>query len=113
MNCTRFSEEAPKIENIPQLSSKDIFLLESSGFAVHKEKPSLPTAKIQHNGLRCRKCFELLVHDDEFLYYRFLLISSRYAGGRLLVNPQILLKREWKGLHYSGDVVLFQTILYS
>lgn len=30
-------------------------------------KPSKP--RIQHKGLRCKKCFELLVHDDEFLYY--------------------------------------------
>ena len=27
-----------------------------------------PQEKKQHNGLRCKKCFELLVCDDEFLY---------------------------------------------
>lgn len=30
--------------------------------------PSLPSPpQKQHNGLRCKKCFELLVRDDEFM----------------------------------------------
>lgn len=38
----------------------------SQGFNLDKQ---ISKPKIQHNGLRCKKCFELLVHNDEFLYY--------------------------------------------
>lgn len=36
-------------------------------------KPICPQPK-QHNGLRCKKCFELLVRDDEFLYLFFVTV---------------------------------------
>ena len=37
--------------------------------------------KKQHNGLRCKKCFELLVHDDEFMYEVYLCFSVAMPTG--------------------------------
>ena len=37
--------------------------------------------KKQHNGLRCKKCFELLVRDDEFMYEVYLCFSVAMPTG--------------------------------
>lgn len=68
INCISIMHEQPKEEKQTSLSNRDIQILKSSGFSVDGEKPLLPNPQIQHSGLRCKKCFELLVRDDEFLY---------------------------------------------
>ena len=90
-----------KEKNTPIVSQMEV-LARNIGFVPSRSdshspeegKPICPQPK-QHNGLRCKKCFELLVRDDEFLF----------AGGLLLVNPIVLVKRGWKGLHEKGGVV--------
>lgn len=110
-NCIDLLEEREKEKKTPIVSQMEA-LARRIGFvpsrsedqSTEEAKPMRPQPK-QHNGLRCKKCFELLVRDDEFLFVVFLRLSYRYAGGLLLVNPIILVKHGWKGLHEKGGVV--------
>ena len=97
----------------PPLRSREDELIEKSGMVRSQSEQPVPVpmqpvpVTKQHNGLRCKKCFELLVHDDEFL---FVLLwrsdESSYAGGKLFANPQILEDRHWTALHHRNGVVL-------
>ena len=53
-------------ESLDQTTDSSLKTLLKNGFE-NKEEKNLPKTTKQHNGLRCKKCFELLVHDDEFL----------------------------------------------
>jgi len=44
--------------------------------------------KRQHHGLRCNRCFALLVRDKDF----------EYLNGRLYVDKQVLSDKTWEGL---------------
>ena len=86
-------------------------LIERSGMVRSQAEQSTPKSmnvqqpKKQHSGLRCIKCFELLVHDDEFLFGSGLKMTCRYAGGKLLTNPEVLKERHWDALHHRSGIV--------
>ena len=58
----------------PPLRSREDELIEKSGMVRSQSEQPVPIpmqpvpVPKQHNGLRCKKCFELLVRDDEFLF---------------------------------------------
>lgn len=99
-----FKEEKPSVDRIDEL-------IERSGMVRSQSERSTPLSmnvqqeKKQHTGLRCIKCFELLVHDDEFLYRIPIQMMYRYAGGKLLTNPQVLKERHWDALHHRSGIV--------
>ncbi len=52
----------------------------------------------QHKGLRCKKCFALLVRDSDF----------DFRNGQLVVNPEIA--PDWEGLKFRGKTVYCKNI---
>lgn len=60
-------------------------------------KPNEP--KKQHSGLRCKKCFCLLIQDDKF----------EYKNGKLCVHPKDI-DRNWQGLVTQGNRVYCQNM---
>ena len=64
---TNEDEEASRIDELIERSGMIRSSTEqrSPHFLSLSTFPSLPQK--QHNGLRCKKCFELLVRDDEFM----------------------------------------------
>mmetsp|Transcript_12403 Transcript_12403/g.17166 ORF Transcript_12403/g.17166 Transcript_12403/m.17166 type:complete len:202 (-) Transcript_12403:42-647(-) len=68
-----------------------------------KDVPKIygPTKKDtpQHFGLRCKKCFMLLVPSDE---------DFDYVNGELKLNPKISGDKSWAGLVYQSGLVYCQ-----
>ena len=81
-NCIDLLEVKEKEKNTPIVSQMEV-LARNIGFvpsrsdshSPEEEKPICPQPK-QHNGLRCKKCFELLVRDDEFLFASFWTVTQ-------------------------------------
>ena len=70
VNGMDLKEEPP----LPQQDNESILHGVSNALPSHLGKGGTPSHSVmqpekkQHRGLRCRKCFELLVHDDEFMF---------------------------------------------
>ena len=83
-NCIDLLEAKEREKNTPIVSQMEV-LARNIGFvpsrseshSTEEVKPICPQPK-QHNGLRCKKCFELLVRDDEFLFA--LIFLDCYIG---------------------------------
>lgn len=112
LNAVDLYEGIEETVKDPPSRSREDELIEKSGMVRSQaEQPApilmqpVPVAK-QHNGLRCKKCFELLVRDDEFLWVVIEVPDVySYAGGKLFVNPQILEDRHWTALHHRSGIV--------
>ncbi len=91
------SKETEEQSTNPSKSLKDTLLEDSNnrfkraGEQEKSESSELETnskPKRQHRGLRCNRCFQLLVRDKDF----------EYLNGRLYIDKQLLRDKSWEGI---------------